>query len=107
MRFFLPTASFQQLSMEAEAETQKLCPDAGAFFRTDPSPPAILTTGTRDLLLNNTVLIHRKFRAAGIVAELEVYEGQSHAQYSRDDRLPETRDAFGEITAFFDKRLDH
>ncbi|GAC1663501.1 MAG: alpha/beta hydrolase [Acidobacteriaceae bacterium] len=70
-------------------------------------PPAILSTGTRDLLLSNTVRVHRKLRAAGIEAELEVYEGQSHAQYSRDDRLPETREAFGEITAFFDKHLGH
>jgi monoterpene epsilon-lactone hydrolase len=70
-------------------------------------PPAILTTGTRDLLLSNTVRVHRKLRAAGVEAQLEVYEGQSHAQYSRDDRLPETREAFGEITAFFDKYLGH
>jgi acetyl esterase/lipase len=70
-------------------------------------PPAILTTGTRDLLLSNTVRVHRKLRAAGVEAELEVYEGQSHAQYGRDDRLPETREAFGEITAFFDKHLGH
>lgn len=70
-------------------------------------PPAILSTGTRDLLLSNTVRVHRKLRAAGIEAELEVYEGQSHAQYSRDDRLPETREAFGEITAFCDKHLGH
>ena len=70
-------------------------------------PPAILSTGTRDLLLSNTVRVHRKLRAAGIDAELEVYEGQSHAQYSRDDRLPETKEAFGEITAFFDKHLGH
>ncbi|AFL87515.1 esterase/lipase [Terriglobus roseus DSM 18391] len=68
-------------------------------------PPAILTTGTRDLLLSNTVRVHRKLRQAGVEAQLEVYEGQSHAQYSRDDRLPETREAFGEITAFFDKHL--
>jgi monoterpene epsilon-lactone hydrolase len=58
-------------------------------------------------LLSNTVRVHRKLRAAGIDAELEVYEGQSHAQYSRDDRLPETREAFGEITSFFDKHLGH
>jgi monoterpene epsilon-lactone hydrolase len=68
-------------------------------------PPAILSTGTRDLLLSNTVRVHRKLRAAGIEAELEVYEGQSHAQYSRDDRLPETREAFGEIAGFFDRHL--
>ncbi len=70
-------------------------------------PPAILTTGTRDLLLSNTVRVHRKLRQAGVDAELEVYEGQSHAQYQFDDRVPETREAFGEITAFFDKHLGH
>ena len=68
-------------------------------------PPAILTTGTRDLLLSNTVRVHRKLRRAGVEAQLEVYEGQSHAQYQFDDRVPETREAFSEITAFFDKHL--
>ena len=70
-------------------------------------PPAILTTGTRDLLLSNTVRVHRKLREAGIDAQLEVFEGMSHAQYQFDDRAPETREAFGEITAFFDKHLGH
>ncbi len=70
-------------------------------------PPAILTTGTRDLLLSNTVRVHRKLREAGIDAQLQVYEGQSHAQYQANDRAPETREAFGEITAFFDKHLGH
>src|SRR6201996_5630681 len=68
-------------------------------------PPAILTTGTRDLLLSNTVRVHRKLREAGIDAELEVFEGQSHAQYQFDDRTPETKEAFGEISSFFDKHL--
>ena len=68
-------------------------------------PPAILTTGTRDLLLSNTVRVHRALRAAGVEAQLEVYEGQSHAQYLFDDRLPETVVAFGEIAEFFDKHL--
>lgn len=70
-------------------------------------PPAILTTGTRDLLLSNTVRVHRKLRAAGVEAQLEVFEGQSHAQYQFDDRAPETKEAFGEITAFFDRHLGH
>jgi acetyl esterase/lipase len=68
-------------------------------------PPAILTTGTRDLLLSNTVRSHRALRAAGVEAQLEVYEGQSHAQYLFDDRLPETAVAFGEMAAFFDQHL--
>jgi monoterpene epsilon-lactone hydrolase len=70
-------------------------------------PPAILSTGTRDLLLSNTVRVHRKLRQAGVDAQLEVFEGQSHAQYQFDDRVPETREAFGEITAFFDRHLGH
>ena len=68
-------------------------------------PPAILNTGTRDLLLSNTVRVHRKLREAGVDAQLEVFEGMSHAQYQFDDRVPETREAFGEITAFLDKHL--
>ena len=47
-------------------------------------PPTILTSGTRDLFLSNTVRVHRKMRAAGVDAELEVFEGQSHAQYQAD-----------------------
>lgn len=68
-------------------------------------PPTILTTGTRDLLLSNTVRVHRKMRRAGVDAELVVFEGQSHAQYQFDDRLPESKEAFGEIAAFFDQHL--
>jgi len=68
-------------------------------------PPAILTTGTRDLLLSSTVRVHRKLRQAGVEAVLQVYEGQSHAHYYRDVSAPETREAFGEIAQFFDKHL--
>jgi acetyl esterase/lipase len=73
--------------------------DLGGF------PPTILTTGTRDLLLSNTVRVHRKLRQAGIEAALHVYEGQSHAYFGRDDRIPETREAFEEIAALFRQHL--
>ncbi|WP_419730164.1 alpha/beta hydrolase fold domain-containing protein [Lichenicola sp.] len=68
-------------------------------------PPTILTTGTRDLLLSNTVRVHRALHRAGVEADLEVYEGQSHAQYQFDDRVPESKEAFTEIATFFDKHL--
>jgi len=68
-------------------------------------PPTILTTGTRDLLLSNTVRVHRKLREAGVEAQLEVFEGMSHAQYERDDRIPENREAFTEIAQFFARHL--
>ncbi len=68
-------------------------------------PPTILTTGTRDLLLSNTVRMHRALRQAGTEATLQVFEGQSHAQFYRDDRIPEVKEAFGEIALFFDRNL--
>ncbi|OAS27827.1 alpha/beta hydrolase [Methylobacterium platani] len=68
-------------------------------------PPTILTTGTRDLLLSNTVRVHRKLRDAGVEAFLQVGEGQSHAHYIRDDTAPETRKVFEEIAGFFDRHL--
>jgi monoterpene epsilon-lactone hydrolase len=68
-------------------------------------PPAILTSGTRDLFLSLTVLTHRKLRRAGVEAELQVFEGMSHAQYNFDPYAPETKETFGEIARFFDKHL--
>jgi acetyl esterase/lipase len=68
-------------------------------------PPTILTSGTRDLLLSNTVRVYRKLRRAGVEAVLQVYEGMSHAHCIRDDTAPESKEAFEEIAAFFDKHL--
>ncbi len=66
-------------------------------------PPAIITTGTRDLFLSNAVRVHRKLRQAGVEATLQVFEGMSHAQYLFDADAPETKEAFTEIAAFFDR----
>jgi acetyl esterase/lipase len=68
-------------------------------------PPAILTSGTRDLFLSLTVLTHRKLRRAGVEAELQVFEGMSHAQYYFDPFVPESKEAFSEIARFFDRHL--
>ncbi|HEX4327363.1 MAG TPA: alpha/beta hydrolase [Burkholderiales bacterium] len=68
-------------------------------------PPAILTTGTRDLLLSNTVRTHRKLRQSGVEATLQVFEAMSHSQYGRDVNAPETKEAFEEIARFFDRHL--
>ena len=68
-------------------------------------PPAILTSGTRDLFLSNTVRVHRKLRQAGVEALLQVFEGQSHAQYYADPFGPETIDYHSEVARFFDMHL--
>ena len=68
-------------------------------------PPTILTSGTRDLLLSNTVRTNQKLREAGVETRLQVFEAQSHAQFYRDDRIPEDRFAIAEIAAWFDSNL--
>ncbi len=44
-------------------------------------PSTILTTGTRDLYLSNTVRMHRALRAAGVAAELHVTEAGPHTGF--------------------------
>jgi epsilon-lactone hydrolase len=44
-------------------------------------PPTLLTTGTRDLLLSDTVRMHRALRRAGVRAELHVSEASPHGGF--------------------------
>jgi len=44
-------------------------------------PPTLLTSGTRDLFLSNTVRMHRALRDAGIDAELHVLEAAVHGNF--------------------------
>jgi acetyl esterase/lipase len=67
-------------------------------------PPAIVTSGTRDLLLSDAVRVHRKLRQAGVEATLQVFEAQSHAQFLTPF-APETEEAFGEIARFLERHL--
>lgn len=69
-------------------------------------PPTILLSGTRDLFLSNTVRVHRKLRRAGVVADLHVFEAQSHGQYMLDQvNSEESQETFGELSRFFDHYL--
>ena len=68
-------------------------------------PPTLLTSGTRDLFLSNTVRMHLKLREAGVTADLIVFEGMSHAQYYMLPEAPETRFHFTELAKFFNQHL--
>jgi epsilon-lactone hydrolase len=65
-------------------------------------PPAILTTGTRDLLLSDTVRMHRSLRRAGVAAELHVTEAAGHGGFF--GTAPEDQDILREIRRFVDAR---
>ena len=63
-------------------------------------PPAILTTGTRDMLLSDTVLLHRALRRAGIPAELHVTEAGGHGGFM--GMAPEDQEILQEVRRFAD-----
>jgi acetyl esterase/lipase len=62
-------------------------------------PPSFLQSGTRDLLLSDTVRLHRALRRAGVVAELHVWEGMPHGGFG--GATPEDRELRAELAAFF------
>lgn len=68
-------------------------------------PPSQLVTGTRDLLLSPTIRAHRNMRAAGVEADLNVYEGMSHGAFLVYTDLPENAEVYTELGAFLDQHL--
>jgi acetyl esterase/lipase len=71
-------------------------------------PPTILISGTRDLLLSDTVRMHRALRSAAVTADLHIYDGQSHGDYINGiiTDLPESDDALRELNEFFEAHLN-
>jgi acetyl esterase/lipase len=65
-------------------------------------PPTLLATGTRDLLLSDTVRMHRALRSAGIPAELHVLEAAPHGWFF--GHAPEDAELWAEIRGFVDAR---
>jgi monoterpene epsilon-lactone hydrolase len=68
-------------------------------------PPTLFITSGRDLLLSGTTILHRHFLAAGVDAELVVFEALPHAFWN-DVNLPESREAYGIMAKFFDEKLE-
>lgn len=62
-------------------------------------PPTLVQSGTRDLFLSNSVLLHRKLRRAGIDAELHVWEAMPHGGFLPGD-APENAEIHVEVTRF-------
>jgi monoterpene epsilon-lactone hydrolase len=68
-------------------------------------PPAFLLSGTRDMCLSETVLLHRKLRNAGVDADLNVFEGMWHVFWEHPE-LPEAHEAMSAEAKFFNQHLE-
>jgi len=86
----------------ADLKNPLLSPVYGEF---SGFPPAYLVTGTRDLFLSDTARVHRKLRAAGVEAELNVYEGLSHAEYLFIEGSLEHAAIYQELSIFLNRHL--
>jgi len=62
-------------------------------------PPTILTSGTRDFLLSDTVCMHRALRRAGVKAELHISEASPHAGFMGAN-APEDTEIIAECRRF-------
>ncbi|MFT4256826.1 MAG: alpha/beta hydrolase fold domain-containing protein [Pseudoxanthomonas sp.] len=67
-------------------------------------PPTLLISGTRDFALSSVVRSHGLLSAAGVEAELHVWDGMWHAFFV-DPELPESQQAYSTIWRFFDRHL--
>lgn len=66
-------------------------------------PATLLSTGTRDLFLSNTVLMHRALRRAGVKADLHVFEAMGHGGFL--GRAPEDEELMQEHVRFIKQVL--
>lgn len=68
-------------------------------------PPTILISGTRDILLSDTVRMHRKLRQARVEAQLHVFEALSHSAYVASYQTSEYVEIWQEVARFFHQHL--
>lgn len=67
-------------------------------------PPSMLVTGSRDFAASSVTTMHRRLVAAGAEASLFEFDGMWHA-FHMATTLPESRELFGLLSAFFDRHL--
>ena len=67
-------------------------------------PPTLVLTGTRDMALSSALFTHGQLIAAGVDADLHVFEGLGHYFFA-DTTLPESKQAFSIMARFFDEHL--
>ncbi|MES2054364.1 MAG: alpha/beta hydrolase fold domain-containing protein [Pseudomonadota bacterium] len=67
-------------------------------------PPTLMLAGGRDFAVSGLTLAHRRLRAAGIPAELYLFDGLPHAFFVWPD-MPESTEAYQVIARFFDRHL--
>ncbi len=74
-------------------------PDVLAHF-----PPSLLISGSRDFAASACSVMHRRLLAAGVDAQLILFDGMWHAHHMAV-ALPESQETFALLHRFFDEKL--
>jgi len=67
-------------------------------------PPTLLISGTRDFAMSSLLQSQRLLTRAGVEVDLHLWDGMWHSFFS-DPELPESKEAYAVMAAFFDKHL--
>ena len=67
-------------------------------------PPTLLISGTRDFAMSSLLQSQRLLTRAGVEVDLHLWDGMWHSFFS-DPELPESKQAYAVMAAFFDKHL--
>ena len=95
--------AFRAYADEADWADPLVSPVQGDFAR--GFPPVLTQVGTRELLLSDSVRLHRALRAAGRSSRLEVYEGMPHVFQPLLGNAPEGQAAWAEMADFWTEHL--
>ena len=68
-------------------------------------PPTFFVSGTRDLFLSNVVRAYIKMKISGVKAELNVFEGFSHADYLFFFNTEESKEVYKLLDDFLKRHL--
>ncbi len=68
-------------------------------------PPLLIQVGTRELLLDDSIRVAERARAAGVDVTLEPGEGLIHVWQLFGDAIPEAKDAVERIGAFLRRQI--
>ncbi len=68
-------------------------------------PPVLIQVGTHDILLNDSLRLEKKLKAAGVETDLKVWPKMLHVWQMYYDFLPEARKALAEVGRFGRKIL--
>ena len=92
---------FEGADLRSADVSPALHPDVLAKF-----PPTLVVTATRDFAMSSAVYTHNQLIRQHVDAELHVWNGLFHGFFYNPD-VPELRQVFGTVVAFFNAKLGH